>query len=246
MSSAKLHYEALLGSVYSWTLSAAGEPVARAAAYLARHGLDRAEHTLDLGAGFGAHAVALARAGKRVTAVDFDRTLLGELRANLREHAERVRVIEADLLACLRAIEPESFDAVLCLGDTLTHLENADDAQALVREAARCLGRGGRLALSYRDSSGFSAEGVARFREVARDRTRTMHCLLEPVSAERLRVTDIVTELTPEGPRTRLSDYFKLRLAPERLVSWAREAGLREEHRADEGGMLTLVFEKPE
>ncbi|HEV8549802.1 MAG TPA: class I SAM-dependent methyltransferase [Polyangiaceae bacterium] len=245
MSSVKQHYEALLGSVYSWYVSAAGDPWERAAAFLARHGLDRAEHTLDLGAGFGAHAVALARSGKRVTAVDFDRTLLAELRESAREHAERVEVVEEELLAFVRGAARDSFGAVLCLGDTLTHLESARDAEALIRESARCLTRGGQLALSYRDSSGFSAEGVARFREVARDATRTLHCLLEPVSAERLRVTDIVTEVTPEGPRTRLGDYFKLRLAPERVVAWAQAAGLREVRRAEEAGMLTLVFEKP-
>jgi hypothetical protein len=71
-----------------------------------------------------------------------------------------------------------------------------------------------------------------------------MHCLLEPLDAERLRVTDIVTEVGPDGPRTRVGDYVKLRVSPERLVATANAAGLELTERTDERGMKTLCFAK--
>jgi SAM-dependent methyltransferase len=244
MSDVKRHYAELLGPVYTWYTSVAGDPVARAAGWLERHGLLTQARYLDLGAGSGAHALALLRAGKRVTAVDFDTALLEELRVAAAPYGERLTLHAGDLLAYVRAATPGGFDMILCAGDTLTHLPALADVDELVRESARCLAPGGRLAFAYRDSTRFAAEGVERFIEVARDATRSMHCLLEPLDAEHLRVTDIVTEVGPEGPRTRLGDYVKLRIAPERLLTAARDVGLELAERTDERGMTTLCFRK--
>lgn len=241
MSEVKRHYAELLGPVYTWYTSIAGDPAVRAASWLERYGLTAYETYLDLGAGSGAHARALLGAGKRVTAVDFDARLLGELSAATHAHAERLSLAETDLLAYLRGAE-QRFDVILCVGDTLTHLAAESSVVELVERSARLLTTGGRLALSYRDSTRFAAEGVRRFIEVARDRQRTLHCLLEPIDAGHLRVTDIVTELEADGPRTRLSDYVKLRIAPERLLEAARVAGLELERRGDENGLTTLCF----
>src|SRR3954447_18529231 len=122
MSDVKRHYAELLGPVYTWYTSVAGDPVARAARWLERHGLGTQTRYLDLGSGSGAHALALLQAGKRVTAVDFDTTLLDELRVAAASYAERLTLHADDLLACVRAAAPASFDVVLCVGDTLTHL----------------------------------------------------------------------------------------------------------------------------
>lgn len=81
--------------------------------------------------------------------------------------------------------------------------------------------------------------------KVASDRTRVMHCLLEAIDATFLRVTDIVTEVTAEGPRTRLGEYRKLRLARARLTDWARAAGLGIIDERVEHGMTSLVFRRP-
>jgi SAM-dependent methyltransferase len=248
MSDAKQHYAELLGSVYRWFVSAAGDPVARARAFLARHELDRGETYLDLGAGFGQHTLALLEARKRVTAVDFDPTLLAELRTAAlgsdptRDNGSRLAVHEADVLDFLRGADDARFDVILCLGDTLTHLPTLDAAEELIGASARHLGPSGRLVLSYRDSTTYTATGTARFREVARDGRRTMHCLLEPIDADHLRVTDLVTELHADGPRTRLSDYVKLRIAPARVIAWAERAGMKLERQAEEAGMVVLVF----
>jgi len=242
MSDAKDHYATLLGPIYAWSVSQAGDPVARATAWLAHHELARYETYLDLGAGFGAHTLALLRASKRVTAVDFDATLVSELRRAANEHASRLALEEAEMLEFLRLAGDATWDVVLCAGDTLTHLPTRATVTELLHQAARHLRPAGRLALAYRDSTRLHADGVGRFREVARDARRTMHCLLEPIDATHLRVTDIVTELEPDGPRTRLGDYVKLRLSPEWLRGEAEKAGLALERETEEAGMTTLVF----
>jgi SAM-dependent methyltransferase len=242
MGDVKSHYAELLGPIYTWYTSAAGDPVGRARAWLERHELASYQTYLDLGAGSGAHTLALLAQGKHVTAVDFDTALVAELRSAAAEHAARLTLHEDELVKIVRDARTEIWDVILCAGDTLTHLPSVADIAELMRESARHLAKGGRFALQYRDSTGFSAQGVARFLEVARDSRRTLHCLLEPLDAEHLRVTDIVTEVTTDGPRTRLSDYVKLRLTPERLVGLAEPAGLSLDHQVVEAGMTTLCF----
>jgi SAM-dependent methyltransferase len=99
MATAQQHYDNLLGEHYAWSVAGAGDPFERAAAWLTRHDLFRFACYLDLGAGFGAHTVPLARAGKAVTAVDFHAGLL----ADLRTAAPSVETHQADLVAFVEA-----------------------------------------------------------------------------------------------------------------------------------------------
>jgi len=243
MNSAEQHYEQLLGGVYAWSVASAGDPFERAERWLGEQGLLDADRYLDLGAGFGAHVLPLLAAGKQVTAVDFNGELLAQL-ARAALGAPLLTLARADLLDYLEASGDRFWDVILCLGDTLTHLDSTDRVKRLLASAVRNLNPEGRLALAYRDSSEFQAEGVARFVPVASDHSRSMHCLLEPLDRTHLRVTDIVTEVTAEGPRTRLSDYKKLRIARATLIEWARDAGLSLSSERVERGMTSLVFRR--
>jgi SAM-dependent methyltransferase len=244
MSSAKEHYEALLGRVYEWSVAARGNPFALGAEWLARADLERASSYLDLGAGFGAHVVPLAKLGKSVTAVDFDPTLLAQLRQAVGPELPQVSVVEADLLDFVGDAGARRWDVILCAGDTVTHLPTFGAVRSLLTRCAEHLDPGAVLAIQFRDTTRFSAQGVSRFIEVARDSRRVMHCFLEPLSEEHLRVTDLVTDVGPTGPTTRISDYLKLRLAPSCLAAWGAEAGLRVEQEWSHGGMVSQVFRR--
>ncbi|HEX7842641.1 MAG TPA: methyltransferase domain-containing protein, partial [Kofleriaceae bacterium] len=156
MTTAKQHYDELLGEHYTWS-----------APYL------------DLGAGFGAHAVPLARAGKQVTAIDFHAGLLAELAAA----APSVETHEADLIAFVEAARP-TWDAVLYLGDTLTHLPDRAAVPRLLAGCARVLAPGGILALAYRDYSGPPRTGLDRFIPVRHDARRALVCCVEAIDAD--------------------------------------------------------------
>jgi SAM-dependent methyltransferase len=238
--SAKDHYERLLNDVYAWSVSVSGDPFERGRHWLSEYALIDASDYLDLGAGFGAHTVALLREGKNVTAVDFSAPLLEALAEAAGGH-EGLRSVNDDLVAFLEGSDRE-WDVIVCAGDTITHLADESQVETFFASAARRLRPGGRLAVAYRDSTRFSAEGVARFVFVGADARRTMHCLLEPISATRLLVTDIVTDLEPEGPRTRISDYQKLRISSAQLGTWAERAGLGLARKGEDRGMSTRVF----
>ena len=245
MSDVESHYAALLGEVFAWSVSTRGDPCERAAAWIDAHGLDDADTYLDLGAGFGAHTLPLLRAGKRVTAVDLDPTLLGQIESALGEHAGRASLHRQDMLGFLNGAGERTWEVILCLGDTVTHLADRASIRALLLASWEHLAPGGRLALSYRDSTSFAVEGCARFIPVAADAQRTMHCLLEPIDDERLRVTDIVTEVGAEGPRTRISDYTKVRISPTMVAGWGTDVGFAVAPVTIERGLVTQLLQKP-
>lgn len=241
--SVQLHYERLLGDVFAWMVSVSSDPYDRAQSWLEARGLLGYQRYLDLGAGFGAHVRPLAEAGKRVTAVDFNPSLLAQLRENTREHAAQVEVVEGDLVDYLEAADDE-WDVVLCVGDTLSHLEQPERVQRLLHAAGARTSRNGRIALAYRDLTHPPPQGTERFIPVAQDDHRTMHCLLEALDDDHMRITDIVTELTPEGPRTQVSDYQKLRLAPDTVSAWAAAAGLEPVRDTRDRGLVSQVFRR--
>ena len=243
MATAQQHYDDLLGEHYAWSVAGAGDPFERAAAWLAHHGLADFARYLDLGAGFGAHAVPLARAGKVVTAVDSHAGLLADLRAA----APSVETHQADLVEFVEAAAalPARWDAVLCLGDTLTHLADRTAVQRLRAAAASILAPGGVLALGYRDYSGPPRTGLDRFIPVRHDAHRALVCCIDAVDAEYVSVTDLVTTVTLDGLRTQIGSYLKLRLAPAAVVAWAAAAGLRFDRSATDAGQLVQIFRAP-
>ena len=100
---------------------------------------------MDLGAGFGMHAIPLARAGARVIAIDSSEQLLGEL-GRLAGDLQ-VTIVHDDLLS-FRAHVNGRADLILCMGDTITHLPEHTNVDFLIQEAAECLVPGGRFVMT--------------------------------------------------------------------------------------------------
>lgn len=136
-------------------LQALEEPVVRAAAG------DVGElRTLDLGCGTGRHALWLAAAGARVTAVDFSEGMLAEARR--KPGAEAVEFIEHDLHAPLPFAD-SAFDLVVS-GLVLEHLADLDP---FFEETRRVLAPGGKAILSAMHPAMFLKGAQARFTDPA-------------------------------------------------------------------------------
>jgi SAM-dependent methyltransferase len=98
---------------------------------------------LDAGCGHGRHAVPLARAGFGVVGLDVSRTPLAAAQRALRG-ARRPRFVCGSYARL--PFEPESFEAVMCLGTALGYMGEGADRAAL-REFRRVLVPGGRLVI---------------------------------------------------------------------------------------------------
>jgi len=237
MPSVKEHYERLLAPIYTWM--AGGAEAAITDGWLELSGsVPPAGLAVDLGAGFGAHTIALARRGWRVVAVDTAKLLLAELA----ERASGLPVAVAcdDLLNFPEHLpRGERPAAVLCMGDTLTHLSSREDVRGLCQSVAECLLPGGKFIATFRDYTSPPA-GAARFIPVRADDDRLLTCFIES-AGEFVRVHDLLQQRTGSGWKTTVGDYLKLRLPPEWLCDEFRRLGLAAAHERGARGMVRVV-----
>ncbi|MDQ8706175.1 class I SAM-dependent methyltransferase [Streptomyces sp. LHD-70] len=245
-TTASAHYDRLLAAHYTWML---GGDIATLAAQQARL-LDElgvrpgraGTEAVDLGCGPGPQSLALAELGfSPVLAVDTSRPLLNELA----QHAPAtVRPLHADLREVLPAhTHPGSVGAIVCMGDTLTHLPSAQDVTLLIRQAATSLAEGGQFILTYRDLS-TPRTGEDRFLCVRATADRIMTCFLE-YGEETVTVHDLIHTRTGDSWALHTSSYPKLRLRSVWVTEQCRTAGLDVTH--DEtatGGLRVLTAVK--
>ena len=239
MPSVVEHYEALLGPVYSWMVGGPEAAFALGQADLAPV-LRGGNFAIDLGAGFGMHTIPLARAGWRVLAIDSSPVLLGQL-STLADGLP-VRTLCGDLLSFAEHLSSdERADLVLCMGDTLTHLENPDVIAALSRTVAARLSPHGRFVATFRDYSRLPS-GEARFIPVRSDEQRILTCFLEEFDGH-VQVHDLLHERRQGAWITKVSSYRKLRLSPESVRQAFLGAGLQATVEPGPRGMVRLVAE---
>ena len=241
MSTAAEHYERHLGPVYVWMTGGAEAGLRAGSAEIEALGLPavRGAVVLDLGAGFGTHAIPLARRGARVTAIDSSAELLRTLTELCGDLP--IRAVNDDLLA-FQAHLVEAPSAILCMGDTITHLPNFGSVEELVERAAAHLAPDGVFVVSFRDYS-VPLRGEQRFIPVRSDAARILTCFLE-YDPEAVLVHDIIHERTSDGWDTRVSHYRKLRLSPERLTDCIQRNGFNVRREAGMSGMVRLVAQR--
>lgn len=220
MSTVASHYETHLAPIYAWMAGGIEHAVKLGTGDVAEF-LGTPGFAVDLGAGFGMHTIPLAASGYRVLAVDTSEYLLAELRQQC--SGLDVDVAVADLLDFTQYM-PAKAELVLCMGDTLTHLQSTDQVATLMRRVSSALRPGGRFVATFRDYRHLPSQ-ADRFIPVRSDSERIHTCFLEE-AAEHVLVHDLLHERRDDGWTMKVGCYKKLRLSPEVVVEAARSAGL--------------------
>lgn len=239
MRTVQAHYESLLAPIYLWMAGGIENALTLGASDLVEFS-GNPGFAIDLGAGFGMHAVPLARAGYRVLAIDTSEHLLEQLRS----FAEGlpVEIVADDLLRFREHLAPnQQADLILCMGDTLTHLPDIAAVSSLVQLVARSLAPGGRFIATFRDYTNLPKDN-ARFIPVRSDAQRIHTCFLEE-RGERVLVHDIVHENRQGQWSMQISSYAKLRLSPEAVRQEFSSSGLRASIGPGPRGMVRLIAE---
>lgn len=235
------HYARHLGPVYAWMAGGIEAATERGASEL--NALDlpssNGRAVVDLGAGFGMHAIPLARAGYPVIAIDSCAALLDELRA--RKENLPIEIVMDDLLAFSNHLQ-EAPQAILCMGDTLTHLESEESVRQLCSEVASALHDDGYFVVSFRDYS-TPLTGEQRFIPVRSDENRILTCFLEYTDTH-VTVHDVLYEREPTGWKMRVSSYRKLRIAPEWMMRTLESCNLIVRRESGLAGMVRLVAQR--
>lgn len=238
MPTAAEHYAALLSPVYLWMVGGIDAALAQGSAEIAPFCIPSVQSraAVDLGAGFGMHAIPLARSGYAVTAIDTSAYLLSELRRHGAGLA--IRTVQDDLLNF-----PQHRNSpphlILCMGDTLTHLEHEGQVDELFSKIGQSIAPGGTVALTFRDYTN-PPIGHGRFIPVRSDGDRILTCFLE-ASATHIEVHDVLYER--EGPnwRMQVSSYKKLRLSPESVVNGLAIRGFEVCKELGPRGMVRII-----
>ena len=113
---------------------------------------------LDVATGTGFHSIRLLRAGFDVTSADGSPEMLAQAFENARRAGFIMRTIHADWRWLSRDIH-NKYDAVICLGNSLTHLFSEQDRRKALAEFYTALKHDGVLILDQRNYDGILDEG---------------------------------------------------------------------------------------
>jgi SAM-dependent methyltransferase len=222
MHSVRQHYESVLAKHYTWMSGTSFESKVAEQRTFLNDTLSESSSCLglavDLGSGPGYQSIALAEMGfNPVIAIDTSAALLSELRT--RQGTLPIQTVEDEIAHLDKYVSPQAARVIVCMGDTITHLESKSAVLASVRSVAKTILPGGAFILTYRDLS-TELCGLDRFIPVHSDSERVMTCFLEFDHPESVLVHDLV--YTRKGARWNLekSCYRKLRLP----VEWLEQA----------------------
>jgi SAM-dependent methyltransferase len=241
MATVEEHYARHLAPIYLWMAGGFDAAVARGRSEIetvlgAYAGGGTA---VDLGAGFGMHAIPLTGQGYSVLAIDSSALLL-EL---LKDHAGTlsIRTVAGDLLSFQEHLDAPA-DLILCMGDTLTHLSDMDSVDRLLTLVAEALRPGGQFISSFRDYT-VPLTGDSRFISVESDNDRILTCFLD-YSPEHVTVHDLLHERTDLMWELRTSSYRKTRISPEWAANSLRSKGFGVRLEPGLAGMVRLVAKR--
>lgn len=235
------HYESLLADHYSWLFGGLEAKCHENQAFFDSSDIKPSTNgrAIDLGCGSGFQSIPLARIGFDVTGLDLSPTLLAELSANKGDLA--ITTLNDDLnnfhLHC-----PDKAELIVCMGDTLTHLESKDEVTGLFAKIYHHLEKDGEFVLTYRDLS-FELKDIDRFLPVKSDETRIFTCFLE-YEEEKVKIHDLLYVKENNEWTLYKSFYRKLRLPIDWVTDELNAKGFKINSVGSDRGMSTIIAGK--
>lgn len=241
MASVKEHYENLLAPYYSWICGGSDSNFKKNRAFFHEHGV-RPVHSgvaVDLGAGTGFQSIPLAESGFHVISIDLNHELLAQLKKSAT--GLPIVTIQDDLLN-FTAHCPAEVETIVCMGDTLTHLNTHEEVQKFIGTVYLSLEPEGLLILGFRDMT-VELTGLDRFIAVRSDSKRIFSCFLE-FEEEHVKVHDIIYEKAKDQWDLKKSFFRKLRISRQLTVDCLQKAGFTIESNSIENDMVTIFARK--
>ena len=238
---ARDHYKNHLAHFYAWMLGDFEERQNTQLDFFARNNIrpGSSNVAIDLGAGNGLQSISLAKLGFSVVAVDFNKQLLDELIS--RKHELPVSIILDDIISFINSYDQVA-EVIVCMGDTITHLESISHVEQLLEKISDCLTTDGKVIISFRELV-HELKGEERFISVRNDDTRILTCFLE-YFPNHVMVHDILHEWESNQWIQKVSCYPKLRLGETFITSTFDRYNVKTISAERISGMLYLVGQK--
>ena len=241
MATVSEHYDKVLSDVYSWMFGGFEIGIQHNAEFIIKHNLspEGSGIAIDLGSGCGFQSIPLAKAGYSVTAIDIDAKLLNELRSNCGEL--QINIIRDDLINFDKNNQ-KGVELIVCMTDTILHLESKEKVTSLFNKVFEALEPKGKFILTFRDLTQELNE-LDRFLPVKSDENIIFTCFLE-FETEAVKVHDIVYKKSIGKWELFKSFYRKLRLSKDWVDKKLLDSGFTEVDLKVEKGFVTVIAEK--
>jgi 2-polyprenyl-3-methyl-5-hydroxy-6-metoxy-1,4-benzoquinol methylase len=127
------HYENILADRYTWLFGGLDSNIAVNKEFFLQNNLTPKGSgvAVDLGAGSGFQSIPLAQLGFAVTAIDLSEKLLQELARN--SPGLDIQTVVKDFTS-LSDDDISNVELLVCMGDTLTHLNAKKEVQKLLKK----------------------------------------------------------------------------------------------------------------
>ncbi|MGD1919929.1 MAG: class I SAM-dependent methyltransferase [Pleurocapsa sp.] len=232
------HYDRVLADVYSWMFGGFTSGVEKNRKFFKQHQICpmNSKIAVDLGAGCGFQSIPLAEIGFSVTAIDLNQKLLQELKENF-GHAE-IKIIEDDLINFDRHISNQP-ELIVCMTDTILHLESTDKVTSLFEKVLNLLENKGKFIITFRDLSSELTD-LNRFLTVKSDAETIFTCFLE-YEPDTVKIHDLVYRWKNDAWQLRKSFYRKLRLSQKWVEERLQDSGFQQINSQCDRGMVTII-----
>jgi len=238
VATVEAHYQNLLSEIYAWMLGGFEVQITKNQHFFQSHKMQPKGSgiAIDLGAACGFQSIPLSMMGYCVTAIDLDKNLLQQLKTN--DTTGKVTAIRDDMLNFDSHVSAAA-ELVVCMTDTLLHLESRDRVKELFNKVAKCLEPSGKFVLTFRDLS-HALEGLDRFIPLKRDDNTILTCFLE-YESETVKVHDLVYRRNQAEWALSKSSYRKLRLPADWVQKRLFKAGFSEVDVVIKEGLVTVI-----
>ena len=241
MSSVKKHYGQLLSDIYSWMSGGFETGIRRNTEFFNKHGWSPKGSgvAVDLGAGCGFQSIPLAKAGYSVTAIDLDPKLIHELKEQSKDLG--ITTVQGDLLDFDQTINSGA-ELIVCMTDTILHLESKEKVTSLFSKIFSALEPGGKFILTFRDLT-YELTDTDRFLPVKNDENIILTCFLE-YEPDTVKVHDLVYKKIDGEWTFYKSFYRKLRLSQKWIIEQLSQSGFKKTEESVENGCITIICSK--
>lgn len=241
MSRVSQHYDKIFADVYSWMLGGFESGTRKNYEFFKHHNINPTGSGLvvDLGAGCGFQSIPLAQIGYSVTAIDLEAKLLNELRENSSGLA--IATVRDDLINFDRHIKVNP-ELIVCMTDTIIHLESKNKVTLLFQKVFSSLEKNGKFMITLRDLSTELSE-LDRFMTVRSDKNSIFTCFLE-YEPTTVKVHDLVYKKDSNGWKLNKGFYRKLRLSKQWIDEQLEEVGFSKIESDIEQGIITAIVTK--
>jgi len=241
MATAKEHYKNHLAKYYSWMSGGFTKKLEENRKFFKDHNVwpHGSGVAVDLGAGSGFQSIPLAELGYQVIAIDLSSHLLAELKENAKDLS--IEIINDDLLNFSKHC-PDTVELVVCMGDTLTHLNTHQNIREYLKRVYSALEMGGQVILTFRDLTS-ELKDLGRFIPVRNNANTVFTCFLE-FEKDYVKVHDIIYERKHNKWELKKSVFNKIRISPKWIRELLQEFGFKVEAYDIHNGIVCIIAHK--